>query len=67
MGVGVGWVNAEHEFRVWVTILGCMSRHFQFKITDLFCNIFKKASKLHSTASHDPSEIILLFADLVLK
>ncbi len=21
-------LNAEHEFRVWVTILGCMSRHF---------------------------------------
>ncbi len=26
----LGWVNAEHEFRVWVTILGCMSRHFLF-------------------------------------
>ncbi len=23
--VHFGWVNAEHEFRVWVTILGCMS------------------------------------------
>ncbi len=21
-----GWVNAEHKFHVWVTILGCMSR-----------------------------------------
>ncbi len=21
-------LNAEHEFRVWVTILGCMLRHF---------------------------------------
>ncbi len=21
----LGWVNVEHEFRVWVTILGCMS------------------------------------------
>ncbi len=21
-------LNAEHKFRVWVTILGCMSRHF---------------------------------------
>ncbi len=26
--VHFGWVNAEHEFREWVTILGCMSRHF---------------------------------------
>ncbi len=42
-----GWVNAEHEFRVWVTILGCMSRHFQFKITDLFCNIFKNVLFQH--------------------
>ncbi len=24
----LGWVNAEHEFRVWVTVLGCMSCHF---------------------------------------
>ncbi len=24
------WVNAEHEFQVWVTILVCMSRHFHF-------------------------------------
>ncbi len=28
--VHFGWVNAEHEFRVWVTILGCMSRHIHF-------------------------------------
>ncbi len=21
----LGWVNVEHEFQVWVTILGCMS------------------------------------------
>ncbi len=28
--VHLGWVNAEHEFRVWVTILGRMSRHFVF-------------------------------------
>ncbi len=26
--VHFGWVNAEHEFRVWVNILGCMSRHW---------------------------------------
>ncbi len=26
--VHFGWVNAEHKFRVWVTKLGCMSRHF---------------------------------------
>ncbi len=26
--VHFGWVNAEHEFRVWVTILGRMSHHF---------------------------------------
>ncbi len=24
----LGCVNAEHEFQVWVVILGCMSRHF---------------------------------------
>ncbi len=24
----LGWVNAEHKFWVWVTILGCMSLHF---------------------------------------
>ncbi len=30
--VHFGWVNAEHEFRVWVTILGHMSRHFNFYI-----------------------------------
>ncbi len=23
----LGWVNAEYEFRVWVSKLGCMSRH----------------------------------------
>ncbi len=23
-------LNAEHKFRVWVTILGSMSRHFHF-------------------------------------
>ncbi len=28
--VHFGWVNAKHKFRVWVTILGCMSRHFHF-------------------------------------
>ncbi len=28
--VHFGWINAEHEFWVWVTILGCMSRHFHF-------------------------------------
>ncbi len=28
--VHFGWVNAEHKFRVWVTIHGCMSRHFHF-------------------------------------
>ncbi len=26
--VHLGWVNAEHKFRVWVTILGHMSCHF---------------------------------------
>jgi len=26
--VHLGWVNALHKFRVWVTILGRMSRHF---------------------------------------
>ncbi len=26
-------LNAEHEFRVWVTILGRMSRHFTFQTT----------------------------------
>ncbi len=25
-------INAEHKFRVWVTILGHMSRHFHFQI-----------------------------------
>ncbi len=25
-------LNAEHEFRVWVTILGRMSRHFHLKV-----------------------------------
>ncbi len=29
------WVNAEHEFRVWLTILGCMSRHFRQYAFDL--------------------------------
>ncbi len=28
--VHVGWVNAEHEFRVWVTILGDVSCHIHF-------------------------------------
>ncbi len=28
--VHFGWVNAEHKFQVWVTILGRMSRHFHF-------------------------------------
>ncbi len=26
----LGWVNVEHEFRVWVTILGCMSLSLHF-------------------------------------
>ncbi len=26
----LGWVNAEYEFRVWVSKPGCMSRHFHF-------------------------------------
>ncbi len=30
--VHFGWVNAEHKFRVWVTILGRMSRHTFFKM-----------------------------------
>ncbi len=25
----LGWVNVEHEFRVWVTLLGCMSLSLQ--------------------------------------
>ncbi len=29
--VHFGWVNAEHEFRVF-TILGCMSLHFHFQM-----------------------------------
>ncbi len=28
--------RAEHEFRVWVTILGCMSRHFHFLSLSLY-------------------------------
>jgi len=28
--VHFGWVNAEQEFQVWVTILGRVSRHFHF-------------------------------------
>ncbi len=33
-----GLVNAEHKFRIWVTILGCMSFHliFLFLCTDKF-------------------------------
>ncbi len=30
--VHFGWVNAEHEFRVWVTTLGRLSRHFHFHL-----------------------------------
>ncbi len=29
-------LNAEHEFRVWVTILGRMSRHFHFQLVANF-------------------------------
>ncbi len=28
--VCIEWVNAEHKFRVWVTISGHMSSHFTF-------------------------------------
>ncbi len=28
-------LNAEHKFRVWVTILGCMSRQFHFHFQHL--------------------------------
>ncbi len=30
--VHVRWVSAEHEFRLWVIILGCMSHHFHNNI-----------------------------------
>ncbi len=33
-------LNAEHEFRVWVTILGCMSRHFHYLFIYLDSQIF---------------------------
>ncbi len=29
-------LNTEHKFRVWVIILGCMSRHFYLRIILLF-------------------------------
>ncbi len=29
--VHFGWVNAEHKFQVWVTILAHMSRHLSVK------------------------------------
>ncbi len=33
-------LNAEHKFRVWVTILGHMSRHFQFIFQFNLCKCF---------------------------
>ncbi len=32
-------INAEHKFRVWVTILGRMSRHFHFSLFFLHFSI----------------------------
>ncbi len=32
----LGWVNADHKFRVWVSILGCMSHPFHFQVTPSF-------------------------------
>ncbi len=31
--VHLGWVNAEHKFRVWATILGYMSLHVHFLLS----------------------------------
>ncbi len=36
----LGWVNAENEFRAWVAILGCMSRH----LVGWFCSIIHTVS-----------------------
>ncbi len=40
----IGWVNAEHKFWVWVTILGCMSHHFhnEINIWIAIFNLFNK-------------------------
>ncbi len=38
--VHFGWVIAEHKFRVWVTILGLMSRHFHLMYLNLIKCIF---------------------------
>ncbi len=48
--VHLGWVNAEHEFRVWVTILGRMSRHFVF-VT--FVSGPQRKYKIKTKAVHD--------------
>ncbi len=40
------WVNAEHEFPVWVIILGCMSPHFHFHFH--YCC----SSMLHLSETH---------------
>ncbi len=42
--VCIRWVNTEHEFPVWVIILGCMSPHFHFHY---WCS-----SMLHLSETH---------------
>ncbi len=37
--VHFGWVNAEHKFWVWVTILGRMSRHFHIEYKCVYMGI----------------------------
>ncbi len=40
--VHLGWLNAEHKFRVWVTILGRMPHHFHgYVATQRICSLSK--------------------------
>ncbi len=55
-------LNAEHKFRVWVTILGRMSRHFHFP-NEVNSNITLKKSS-HRTCLETSSSVIHSFTDL---
>ncbi len=45
----LGWVNAENEFRVWVAILGCMSRHWIILLNHTYSFLMFLLQSMHCT------------------
>ncbi len=60
--VHFGWVNAEHKFWVWVTILGRMSRHFHIEYKCVYMGIIHPhivSCHTYVTASVTSSMVII--------